>query len=205
MAVSTIAGYTGGGIKLPCIINDGTLTVASKVFGPDGYTDTGISLGTPLYKDQYVTLDTDAANTYAATGGLPVVCGLSAASLIIGKIITEPKFVVTPTSTSSTRATILANKWYRVATVEFFGIMGVAKATLVGASTANVVPGTAALLQIDQSASDALAAAESAETLSVYDVASGGTGLISFHYVASGSATVSILVGFTGGHAVVTA
>lgn len=205
MAVSTIAGYTGGGVKLPCILNDGTLTVSAGVYGPDGMTDTGISLGTRLYKDQYVTLDTDAANTYAATGGLPVVVGLSATSLIIGKIISEPKFVATPTSTSSTRATILANKWYRVATVEFFGISGVAKATLVGANTANVVPGTAALLQIDQSASDALAAAGSAETLSVYDVASGGTGLISFHYAAAGTATVSILVGFTGGHTVVTA
>lgn len=204
MAVSTVAAWEGGGVDYPCIINDGTLTVASKVYGPDGFTDSGVSLGTPLYKDQYVTLDTDAANTYEATGGLPVVCGLSAASLIVGKIITEPKFVVMPTSTSSTRATILSNKWYRVATVRFFGVVGITKATLVGASTANVVPGTAALLKIDDSASAALAAAGSVETLSVYDVASGGTGLISFHYVASGSATVSILVGFTGGHAVVT-
>lgn len=204
MAVSTIAAWEGGGVDYPCILNDGTLTITAGVYGPDGRTDTGIALGTPLYKDQYVTLDTDAANTYAATGGLPVVVGLSAASLIIGKIISQPEFVVTPTSTSSTRATILANKWYRVATVRFFGVVGLTKATLVGANTANVVPGTAALLKIDDSASAALAAAGSAETLSVYDVASGGTGLISFHYVAAGTATVSVLVGFTGGHAVVT-
>jgi hypothetical protein len=204
MAVSTIAQYTGGGIKLPAILQEGTITYAAVIHGADGYHDVGITLSAPLYKNSFVVPDTDAANTYAATGGSPVVKEMVAGSLIFGQIITEPTWVVTPTASSSTRADILSYKWYRIATVEWFGLSGVAKAVFVGADAGNLVPGTAALLKADDSASATLAAAGGPVALSVYDVTSGGTGMISFHYVAKGTATVSVLVGFTGGHIVIT-
>jgi hypothetical protein len=204
MAVSQIAGYTGGGVKLPCILSEGNLTVAAGVYGPDGYKDTGITLASPLYKDSFVQIDTDAANTFIATGGVPVVAAIAAGSVIAGQIVSEPKWFKMPIASQTVRATILAGGWYRVATVEFFGLSGVAKAVCVGADTGIITPGTVALLKIDDAASAALAAAEGPIMLSVYDVASGGTGLISFHYVPKGTATVSVLVGFTGGFVVVT-
>jgi hypothetical protein len=206
MAVSLIAGYTGGGIKLPCILNEGTITVAAGVYGPDGYKDDGATIGTPLYKDSFVEIDTDAANTFIATGGVAVVTALTAGSKIIGQIISEPKWSKVPTATQSVRATILTGGWYRTATVEFFGLSGVAKAVCVGADTGAIAPGTVGLLKIDDAASAALAsaAAQGPICISVYDVASGGTGLISFHYVPKGTATVSVLIGFTGGFVVVT-
>ena len=200
MAVSTIAGIEDGGVKLTCILYEGVATVTSNVTGPDGYTDKGITFASGLYKDQWVCLDVQSDNTYAATQGLPVVKAMANGSLLVGKIITEPQIVVAPSTTpTATWAAHLTGKYYRVATVWFPIVTGVAKAVLVGASTANVVPGVEGNLELDASASNALAAAGSPDTLSVFDVANSGLAAFSFHYVASGSATVSILIGFTGG------
>lgn len=200
MAVSTIAGINGGGVALTCILYEGVATVTTTVMGPDGYTDKGITFASPLYKDQWVNIDVQSDNTYDATQGLPVVKAMTNGSLQVGKIISEPEWVVIPSSTpTATWAAHLTGKYYRKATVWFPVVTGIAKAVLVGASTANVVPGVAGNLELDASASNALAAAGSPDTLSVFDVANSGLAAFSFHYVASGSATVSILVGFTGG------
>jgi len=199
MAVSTIAGYTGGGIKLPCILQEGNLTYGAKIHGADGYHDTGVTIASPIGKNDWVTIDADAANTYIATGGNPVVKALAAGTLIVGQVISEPTWQQVPIASQTVRATILAGSWYRVATVEFFGLSGVAKAILVGADAANVVPGVAGTIQIDASASNALTDTTGPVALSVADVASGAAGIISFHYVPKGTATVSVLVGFTGG------
>src|SRR5574343_1254556 len=200
MAVSTIAGVDDGGVRLTCILYEGVATVTSVVHGQDGYNDKGITFATPLIKDQWVVMDVQSDNTYAATQGLPVVKAITNGSLVVGKIITEPKLVVAPSTTpTATWAAHLAGKYYRIATVWFPSVLGTTKAVLVGASTANVVPGVEGNLEIDASATTALAVAGSPDTLSVFDVANSGLALFSFHYVASGSATVSILVGFTGG------
>lgn len=200
MAVSTIAGVSEGGVKLTCILYEGVATVTSVVHGQDGYNDIGVTFATPMYKNQWVNLDVQTDNTYAATQGLPVVKTMTNGSLQVGQIITEPKLVVVPAATpTATWAAHLTGKYYRIATVWFPGVVGVAKAVLVGASTANLVPGVEGNLEIDASASNALAAAAGPVTLSVYDIANSGLAAFSFHYAASGSATVSILVGFTGG------
>jgi hypothetical protein len=199
MAVSQIAGYTGGGLKHPCILQEGNLTYGAKVHGADGYYDTGVTIASPLAKNDWVTLDVDAANTFAATGGLPVVKAVTAGALIIGQITSDPDWKVVPVASQTVRATILAGNWYRVATVEFFGLSGMAKAILVGADAANIVPGVAGTIQIDASATVALTDTTGPVALSCADVASGAVGIISFHYVAKGTATVSVLVGFTGG------
>ena len=199
MAVSTIAQYTGGGIKIPCILKEGNLTYGASVHGPDGYSDTGVSIATAIKKDDWVMVSNDAANTYAATEGNPVVVPISgAASMIIGQVISEPEWrAAPPASSQTTWSTMLAGKYYRVATVEWFGLSGIAKATLVGASTGNVAGGDLTTLKVDVSETGTLQTAGSPNPLAVSDVASGGT-LLAFHYAASGSATVSMLVGFYG-------
>jgi len=206
MAVSLEAGYTGGGIKLTCILDEGAPTVTKNTMGQDGYFDTGIVWASQMAKNQFVCLDTDTANTYAATGGLPAVQPIAAGSLIVGQIISEPRIIKVPLTTAAgdSYAKRLAGKYYRVATVEFFGISGVAKAVVVNTTTA-IVPGVAATLKIDASASNALAAVDpqGPVCLSCVDATSGGSGVFSFHYIAGAAGTVSALVGFVGGVAVI--
>jgi len=201
MTVSLTAAERGtGGIRIPCILYEGVATVSANVMGPDGYMDTGISFAAPMYKDQYVTLDIQSDNTFDACRSMAVVKPLTAGSLIVGKIVTEPTLERPPSTTpTATWAAHLTGRYYRKATVWFPDVIASEKAVLVGASTANIVPGVQATLAVDASASNALAAAGGPVTLSVYDVANSGTGLFSFHYAASGAATVSLLVGFTGG------
>lgn len=200
MAVSTIAGIDAGGVKLACILYEGVSTVTTIVMGPDGYTDKGIAFASPLVKDAWVTLDIQTDDTYVATHGLPVVKAITNGSLIIGKIVSDPKPIVIPSSTpTATWAAHLTGRYYRVATVWFPGILGVTKMQLQGLSAANIVPGVQATLEIDASLSVAAIAAGNPETLVGSDVTSGGVGMFSFHYVASGSSLVSILAGFTGG------
>ena len=201
MTISTIAGVQEGGTKLTCILYEGVPTVTTMTHGADGYNDTGFTSASGLVKDQWITVDVQTENTYADTYGLPVVKAITNGSLIVGKIITEPKWVATPPSTTAGNswAKILAGKYYRIATVWFPGVTGATKMTLVGLTAANIVPGVQATLQLDASATTAAAVALSPETLSGSDVAAGGVGMFSFHYAAAGAATVSLLVGFTGG------
>lgn len=200
MTVSTIAGATAGGVMLPCILYEGVATVTANVMGPDGYYDKGISFASPLVKDQWVTLDVQTENTYAATKGLPVVKAIAAGSLVLGQIVSEPTIKVAPATTpTSTWAAHLTGGFYRIATVWFPCVTAVTKATHVNAATAAVVPGIQATIQAGAAATTAAGVAGSPETLVTIDVASGGVGGFSFHYVPSSAATVSILYGFTGG------
>jgi hypothetical protein len=203
MAVSTIAQYTGGGIPLPAILREGNLTYYAKVHGADGYYDSGVIPVSPLAKDDWVVMDVDDGNTYDATKGNPVAKAITSGTLIIGQIITEPKWNAEPTSSQTDWDTMLAGGYYRVATVAWYGLTGVAKAVMVNGATAAVVPGVAATLEIDASATVALTGG--VVSLSCADVSTGGAGIVSFHYVPASSATVSILVGFTAGTVVIQA
>ncbi len=198
---AAIAGNVNrGGIELPCILQEGNITVAANTFGPDGYKDTGVTLASGLVKDEWVVLSTDTANTYIATYGLPVVTKIATGSLILGKIISEPKWAAAlPTSSQNTWSTMLAGKYFRVATVWFPGVTGAEKVLLNGADTAAIVPGVAGTILVDDSATDTLSAAGGVVMLAAADAANGGAGIISFHYVAKGAHTQYVLVGFTGG------
>jgi hypothetical protein len=66
-----------------------------------------------------------------------------------------------------------------------------------GASQGNVAPGDYTTLKIDVSETETLQTAKAPVTLAVSDIGSGGT-LLAFHYVASGTDTLSMLVGFYG-------
>lgn len=211
MAVSTYAAYTGGGIKMTCILHEGTPTVTDGTFGIDGMMSTGISLSSSIKKNEWVTLDVDTSNTYASTHGLPVVKAMANGTVVIGQVISEPKWVVVPPTTASanTWAKKLAGQYYRVATVEFFGVCGVAKAIINTANQAAIVPGVSTTLQIDASDTTALATSlvdQGPVLLSVVDHANAGNGMFSFHYVAQeAGGTYNILVGFVGGQVVVVA
>ncbi len=207
MAVSTVAGGSRGGVSYTCILKEGNTTYSARGYGPDGYRDEVNTFQTEIYKGEYVMLSTDTANTYAATGGLPVVIPLSNGTFDIGIVESEPKWVAAPpTSSQSTWSTQLSSKYYRVATVRFLTLNAIEKAVLVGASAGNLVPGVGTTLKVDASASNALGVADGVITLSCADAASGGSSaLIPMTYVASGSATVSLLVGFTGGPVVIQA
>ena len=126
MTISTIAGVQEGGTKLTCILYEGVPTVTTMTHGADGYNDTGFTSASGLVKDQWITVDVQTENTYADTYGLPVVKAITNGSLIVGKIITEPKWVATPPSTTAGNswAKILAGKYYRIATVWFPGVTG---------------------------------------------------------------------------------
>lgn len=203
---SRIAGNVNqGGVELACILSEGTITVTNTGFGPDGYKDKVATASAFIKKDQWVTLDVDSGNTFVATYGLPVVKAITNGTLIVGKVVSEPRWQKVPRTTQDTWATMLAGKYFRVATVWFPGITGVEKAVVVGANTANIVPGVPATMQVDASATTALSTADGVVTLSAADAASGGLGVISFHYIAAGSNTQYALIGFTGGAVVVQA
>ena len=199
MAISTYAGTEGGGgVKLPCILYEGAITVNPRVFGPDGYYDTGISVAAPILKDQWVQIDGATDNTFEATGGVPVVETLANAAPLIGKVITEPMWKRAPRANTTDWATDLAGEFYRVATVWFPTLISVAKVMVDNSSTAAIVPGVAATLNISAGGSNARAAAGAVETLEVVDVANNGVGIVPLTYVAADGVDVSLLVGFNG-------
>ena len=197
MAVSTIAQYTGGGIKIPCILKEGNLTYGAKMHGPDGMSDAGVSIQYSIEKGDWVELSADAGNTYDATKGNPVVIPLATAgTVVMGQVVSEPTWVTVPGSSQTTWATMLAGGYYRVATVEFFGLSGVAKAVFKSTNTGAVTAGSVALLKVDVSETAALAGTTAPIKLAVSDVASGGMLLAFFYHAQAIGATTSTMVGF---------
>jgi len=193
MAVTTTAGDFGFTTQLSCILYEGTATISASGMDFTGATTGTIALSAGLVKGDWVAISTDTANTYSATGGLPVVTALANnVDLCIGRIIDQPRWVKIPSTTQSTWSTQLSGKYYRVATVEIFPMM-IARATIVTNNAAAVTPGATGLLDIDASATAA------AEGLSLVDVASGGSAhMFSFHYVGQETGgTYTILVGTT--------
>ena len=193
MAASTISGDFGQVKQMSVILKEGNITIGAGFDFMGSGTGT-VSLASGLDQGDWVALSADTGNTYAATGGLPVVTALAnGADLCIGRIIDTPRWVKIPATSQTTWATMLAGGYYRVATIEVFPML-VGKATLVTANAAAIVPGTVGIIDVDASASAA------AGILSVVDVASGGSNsMFSFHYAAQAEGvTVSLLIGMTG-------
>jgi len=198
MAASTIAGQYGGGIPITCILKEGNITVSSRTYGPGGTYETGMTFATELRKGMVVSLSTDTGNTYTATEGLPVVTAPSnGVNTLIGMIVSEPRFVATPTSSQTTWATMLSSKYYRVATVEIWGGITAIRAMDVVCTTTPVVPGVVTTLSVDASASAA------AYKPSLVDDTTNGLGFTPLHYCASGG-TYTVLCGIHAQTTVVT-
>ena len=193
MATSAISSDFGFVTKMTCILKEGNITCGRSLTA-GGYLNTATP-ATPL-DGQWVALSANAANTFDATGGLPVVTALEDdVHLMIGKVISTPVWVKEPTASQTEWADMLAAGYYRVATVEVFP-MSICKATLITTNTAAIVPGTVGILEVDASAT----AAATDGNLSVVDVESGGSNdMFSFHYQAKvADVTTSILIGRKG-------
>ena len=196
MAVTTTSSDYGFVTQMDVILKEGNITVNSSAYGMFGKT-TVCTFASEICKGDIVALSTDTANTCSATGDHAVVAPIAnGVDLAFGRVIDEPKWAcdAQPTSSQSTWATMLSSGYYRIATIQLLVPMVVLKATLVCANAAAIVPGTAELIDIDASASQA------AHGLSVVDVASGGSAnMIPLTYVAqAASGSYSVLIGFKG-------
>lgn len=194
MAESTFAGAYGGVIQITCILDEGAPTVNSRMYGPGGTYEKGHTWATELRKDDVIALSNATSNTYEACKGLPVVETVSNGDdLVIGQIVSEPRLVVVPPNTidANTLTKRLAGQYYRVATVEIWGgITAIRDAHLLRANAIAIVPGVLSTLDVDVSQCNA------DHDLVLNDVASGGAGFMSFHYVPMGAAaSYTILVG----------
>lgn len=196
MAVSTISDDFGEGGRYDCILSEGAPTVGT------GYTSTNLSLpvvtwASELHVGEIVSIDTDTANTHAATNGLPVVRAVAAGdTTVIGIIETPPRLQkkIPSTGAADSWSKRLAGQYYRTATVRFFAVTRVGPAIIKTQNVAAIVPGVIGTLKTDASASKG-----GSNGLILNDVTSGGTGVFSFHAVAKeDGGTYSIMCGFTG-------
>lgn len=197
MAELAIAADTLGGIPLTCILDESTITVAGRTYGPGGTYEDGIVYSNELREGDIVTLSQDAACTPEATDLMPVVEKVSNADdLVIGVITSTPRqWGKSPTATSTTLADRLAGKYCRIATVEIWGgITAIRSAHLITADEIHVVPGDTDVLDLDVSQCN------TDHDFVLNDIAAGaGAGYMALHYVAKqAAASHTILVGIVG-------
>jgi len=140
----TEAGWYGGGKEITCILNEGDIAVTANVHvatGTMGYSV--VTLSAELDKGDFVAIDEDPLNTYATCHGIPAVVGVNATTGLWGIVKSEPvwygTFPQTARTESSAWATILANTEYRIATIEFIGIISIFNADAEG--TTDIIPG----------------------------------------------------------------
>lgn len=197
MAESTVAADTLGGIPLTCILDESTITVAARTYGPGGTYETGMTFANELRMGDIVTLSVETACTPAATDLMPVVEQVSNGDdFVFGVIKSEPRpWGTPPTATSTTIADRLAGKYCRIATVEVWaGITAIRSAHLKMVDAVAVTPGGTTLLDLDVSQCN------TDHDFVLNDVAGGvGAGYMSLHYVAKQAASShTILVGIVG-------
>jgi len=185
-------------LRQTCILKEGTVTVVASGSAYSDIGDTGATytFGSALAEGDIVALSDDSGNTYALSGGNPVVGRAETTeSLVFGKIKTLPdKMENNPSSTESDWATLLAAGNYRVALVEvWMGITKIEEAIVQSDGSNGVAIGVGTTLELNM-----------ADCYTNHDLrfitGSHGTGVIPFHYMAAGSAgdQATILVGITG-------
>lgn len=191
------AGDYPGGLRITAILDEGTLTVAGRTYDQRGLYAPGITFGAELYYGDVIAISNDAAVTFDAAGGLPVVeKGVNAEALVYGKIVGDPKLVRVPAATADadTLAERLAGKYYRIAVVEFWGFNKISEAVVMCDGTNATVPGVGTTLKFN------ITSAYAGHKLVFDSAASGGTGVVPFHNVPAGTDgdLYSCLVGITG-------
>jgi len=186
-------------LRRTCILKEGNITYAasSSVFSAKGDTAATYTFASVLKEGDIVALSNETDNTYAATGGLPVVKrGVTTETLMLGRIVTSPDWIeANPTATQDTWADMLTNKYYRVADVELWaGITKIIDAVVQLDGTNGVAIGIATTLNVN------LADCYANQDLRFITATGNGTGVIPFHYIADGEAgdLATILVGITG-------
>jgi hypothetical protein len=189
---SDIAGDLGASsFKMTCILEEGAITVA------DGYNTNGekVTIATPaapIAVDDLVYLIAGTKNLGAETRLNPVVAKLAAGTFYAGRVTSTPEWDHTPAATmaftdcdNADWAAILAGRYYRKASVEFFGVTGAFAGTVTADGSNEVAIGAPGDLKWDVSLGTFVPAA------------SGGTGLLPMHYVPAGVAadTYTIMIG----------
>ncbi len=180
---SNISGDFDGYERITCILQEGAITYQASAYGIGGGKAPMVTLGAAIVKDSLVMLDVGVQNTYAACKGLPVVKKVAGAGPIIGRVVSNPKWVKVPSAskayTDSDNAdwgAILAGEWYEVATVEFFGASGFITGKVMADGTNAIPVGNSANIKYD--VSDA----------SWKYAAAGGAGVINMHHNVAGAA-----------------
>ena len=132
------AGLYGDSLTLTCILYEGNITVSSSTLVENGKLGKNTyALATQVEEGDFVGLHSDSANTYANTGGLPVVEYANTTGGWIGIVKSQPVFHKIPSSTqSSWNAARLTNGYYRVASVVFPTMNMAFKAQTKGDGTA---------------------------------------------------------------------
>lgn len=186
-------------LRQTCILKEGniTLTASGSAFSKKGDTAANYAFASILKEGNIVALSNDTGNTFAATGGIPVVeRGVDQKTLIFGKIVTQPDWLENnPAATQDTWADMLTGKYYRVAMVEVWGgITKIEKATVQSNGANAVAIGVGTTLNVN------LTDMYANDILSFITAAANGVGVIPLHYMAAGDAgdQASILVGITG-------
>jgi len=194
--------YTTGGKRITCIVKDGNITNATETQyqGGEMVVPHG-ALASAVKKGDIVNLSTDTANTAEATGGDPVITPVTGAGVAFGIVMTNPKWVVYPSSSQTTWASMLSKKYYRICEV-WVACHMIIEAICPEASSNAVTPGNSLIW--DNSADgfvygrDALSLANSA----VFDSSGDDTGAngfltepIALHYAATDDLYVAAAIG----------
>jgi len=200
---STFAGkYRAGILPITCILNEGAPTVV-RAYDQAGYWQQTLTWASELYENDVVAIANDADVTFVATDGTAVLeKAVDSESLVVGRIVSLPKINKFPVQTSdaSSLALRLAGGYFRTANIEFFAFDQVLKATVMADGTHPTLPGVGATLKFNMTSS------YSKHSLCFDSAASGGVGVVPFHYVPAGvdGDLYSCLVGLNGPLASVT-
>ncbi len=173
-------------IKIPCILDEGTITVASTAYDRANTKDNSYVFQYELEEGDYVALSNEEDNTYVATGGIPVVeRALTTEKLVVGKLVSTPKVLRELPATSGVADTWtkrLPAKYYRIAELQLLaGITEVTKATVMCDNSHPCAIGVGTTLKLN------IVDAYANHCLTFDSVASGGTGVIPFHYAPAGT------------------
>ena len=196
---SAIAGNYPGGIKQTCILNEGAPTIKNTgYFDQQGKTMKVLTWATEIAEGDIVAINNDTDNTYAATGGIPLVeKPVTTEAFVIGEVVSTPKLQNFPANDAAANDLDerLTGKYYRTAVVEIWGgITKIIKAKLTTIETHTVVPGVVTKINFD------ISETYTDHKLCCIVAAANGVGAIPFHYVVDAAAgdEYSCLLGITG-------
>ena len=201
---STIAGhYKHHGPIMSCILNEGAPTVVASgtTLDMQNVTMKTLTWASPLARGNMVQLTISTDCTFLLTGGSMVVeQATDGDAAVIGRIVSTPGVFTEPANDAAANDLDerLAGGYYRTALVEIYGgVTAILKAEVTLDGTNDVVIGSTDNV-VHNLTSDY--ADDDTTEIKLYAVASGGTGTIAFHSIASGSAgdRVTCLVGITG-------
>lgn len=132
----------GGGVVVPCILEEGNITVYGAKSLSDGVVrraESYYAFASEIVKDDFVALASNAAYTYDACEGMPVVAKTSSTGGIQGIVLDDPRKLVAKPANSAAADSVakrIAGKYYRIAMVWFPAFAY--KAELANANSPNI-------------------------------------------------------------------